>query len=111
MPQMKPCQTWAVRSRSVTQSLCSPSSVKKQSSTPVAPSEKIAKLVPLPEQVAPRGDGRPGKRVRLIFLRCRFQKLVPKATADGTRLRSSIEVENQRKRSCIGTSPEGTAEC
>src|SRR2546425_3620018 len=41
----------------------------KQSSTPVACSEKIAKLTPLPSQVAPSGYGFPGQVLTVVIKR------------------------------------------
>src|ERR1700692_4454063 len=66
MSRMKPCQTNAVRSRNGMQSVCVPEVSNKHKSTQVASCEKIAKLVPFFETVAPRGYGLPGRSVRFM---------------------------------------------
>src|SRR5438876_82914 len=64
------CQIRSVRSSSSMRSVlsASPAASKRQSSTPVACSEKIAKFVPSPSHVAPSGYGVPGQTRRLGML-------------------------------------------
>ena len=63
IPGKYDCQMWSVRSvRLRTEpGTADSASSKGQTSTPVACSEKNAKLTPLPSQVAPKGNGWPGR--------------------------------------------------
>src|SRR5437588_11176413 len=65
------CQTCSVCSRNATCAISFAASTlsNKQSSTPVACSEKIAKLTPSPVQVAPSGYGFPGNILGVVIKR------------------------------------------
>src|SRR5919201_876212 len=58
------CQTWSLFSTTGTR-VSSALSSNRQSSTPVAFSEKRAKFTPEPSQIAPSGYGRPGRFLTL----------------------------------------------